>query len=458
MNKKMKKLLLIDDEENMIHMLSAYMKKRGYEVATASGGAEGVERVHDFVPDLILCDLQMPQMDGLAFLAHIKDQLNDIPVIMMSAYATVDTAVQAMKQGAYDFITKPFKMDEIVCILGKAEEFISLKKENIQLKNKVHELQGEVTFTSIIGKSKGICKIIDQAKKVAGYDTSVLITGESGTGKELIAKSIHSHSKRKDGPLVSVNCGSIPANLLESEFFGYIKGAFTGADKDHTGLFEAAEGGTLFLDEIGELSFELQVKLLRVLQEHEIRPVGAFKAKKVDVRLITATAKDLEQEVIAGNFRQDLFFRLNVMVLELPPLRERREDISLLCDYLLHRLNKKMNLRIETVSDEAMGLLMVQDWSGNVRELENSLERAMIFAEDNKIAAENLPQFFDSPRQGRRIDDLLGTSSLKKAQKILEERLIGRTLETTEGNKSRAARMLEISYPSLLAKIKEYGL
>jgi len=458
MGTRKKKLLLIDDEENMLHMLSAYMKKQGYEIAAASGGAEGVERVHDFIPDFILCDLQMPQMDGLAFLVSVKEQLGDVPVIMMSAYATVDTAVQAMKQGAYDFITKPFKMDEVICVLEKAEEFISLKNENIQLKNKVQELQGEVTFSSIIGKSKGICKIIEQAKKVAGYDTSVLITGESGTGKELIAKSIHSYSKRKDGPLISVNCGSVPANLLESEFFGYVKGAFTGADKNHIGLFEAAKGGTLFLDEIGELSFELQVKLLRALQEQEIRPVGAIKPRKVDVRVITATAKDLGEEVGAGNFRQDLFFRLNVVALELPPLRERREDIPVLCIHLLHRLNKKMNLRIETISAEAMDLLMAQDWSGNVRELENSLERAMIFAEDNKVAAENLPQFFESPRQGRRIDDLLGTSSLKKAQKILEERLIGRTLEATEGNKSRAAKMLEISYPSLLAKIKEYGL
>jgi two-component system response regulator AtoC len=292
----------------------------------------------------------------------------------------------------------------------------------------------------------------------AGYDTTVLITGESGTGKELVARGIHNHSKRKDGPLITVNCGSIPANLLESEFFGYMKGAFTGADKNHTGLFEAAEGGTLFLDEIGELSLELQVKLLRVLQEHEIRAVGAIKPRKVDVRVITATAKDLDQEVVSGNFRQDLFFRLNVMVLELPPLRERREDIPFLCSHFLDCLNKKMELKINSISAEAMSLLMAQGWSGNVRELENSLERAMIFAEGNRIEAENLPQFFESPKQNRRIDDLLGTSSLKKAQKILEKRLIGRSLETTNGNKSRAARMLEISYPSLLAKIKEYGL
>ena len=309
-----------------------------------------------------------------------------------------------------------------------------------------------------IGKSNAIRKIIDQAKKVAGYDTTILITGESGTGKELVARGIHSHSKRKEGPLITVNCGSVPANLLESEFFGYIKGAFTGADKNHVGLFEAAEGGTLFLDEIGELSLELQVKLLRVLQEREIRPVGAIKSRKVDVRVITATAKDLEQEVTAGNFRQDLFFRLNVMVLELPPLRERLEDIPFLCSHFLSRLNERMDLNINSISAGAMGLLMAQDWSGNVRELENSLERAMIFAEGGRIEEENLPQFFGSPKQNRRIDDLLGTVSLKKAQKILEERLIGRSLEAANGNKSQASRMLEISYPSLLAKIKEYGL
>ena len=386
------------------------------------------------------------------------DQLKDIPVIMMSAYATVDTAVQAMREGAYDFITKPFKMDEINCILQRAEEFITLKKENIQLKNRVQELQGEVSFASIIGRSRGIQKVIEQAKKVAGYDTSVLITGESGTGKELVAKSIHGYSKRKEGPLVSVNCGSIPHSLLESEFFGYVKGAFTGAEKDHAGLFEAAKGGTLFLDEIGELPFDLQVKLLRVLQEHEIRPVGALKSKMVDIRLITATAKNLEKEVAAGTFRQDLFFRLNVMVLELPPLRARREDIPLLCDHLLQRLNKKMNLVVETISSDAIALLMNQEWSGNVRELENSLERALIFAEGNKITVENLPRFIETPGGGRRIDDILGTGSLKKAQKILEKRFIGRALEATKGNKSKAARKLEISYPSLLGKIKEYGL
>ncbi len=454
----MRKLLLIDDEENMLHMLSAYLGKRGYDVVTALNGAEGLKLARTFVPDVILCDLKMPQMDGLTFLGRIREFHIDTPVIMMSAYATVDTAVEAMKQGAYDFVTKPFQTDEIVCILQKAEEYIRIKKENIQLKNRVQELQGSGTFSAIIGKSSGIVKIIDQAKKVARHDTTVLIIGESGTGKELIAKGIHSHSKRLDGPLISVNCGSVPANLLEAEFFGYVKGAFTGADKDHTGLFEAAEGGTLFLDEIGELPLELQVKLLRVLQEHEVRPVGAINPKQVDVRVITATAKDLQQEVVSGKFRQDLFFRLNVMVLELPPLRRRRDDIPFLCDHFLSLLNKKMNLGIKTISAEAMTLLMSQDWSGNVRELENSLERAMIFAEGSLIAAENLPQFFGSPKQNRRIDDLLGTSSLKKAQKILEKRMIGRSLETANGNKSRAARMLEISYPSLLTKIKEYGL
>jgi len=458
MKNRTKKLLLIDDEENMLHMLSAYLRKSGYEVVTALDGAKGINLVQSFVPDLILCDLKMPQMDGLTFLGSAGDLLDDIPVIMMSAYATVDTAVEAMKQGAYDFVTKPFKIDEIICILQKAEEYVSIKKENIQLRNRVYELQGNETFSSIIGRSDDIRKIISQAKKVAGYDTIVLVTGESGTGKELIARGIHSHSKRKEGPLITINCGSVPANLLESEFFGYVKGAFTGADKNHVGLFEAAEGGTLFLDEIGELSLELQVKLLRVLQEHEIRPVGAIKSRKVNVRVITATAKNLEKEILSGNFRQDLFFRLNVMVLNLPPLRERREDIPFLCSHFLDLLNKKMELKINGISAEAMSLLMAQDWLGNVRELENSLERAMIFAEGNRIEVENLPQFFESPKQNRRIDDLLGTGSLKKAQKILEERLIGRSLDAANGNKSRAARMLEISYPSLLSKIKEYGL
>jgi len=453
-----KKLLLIDDEENMLHMLSAYMKKRGYAVATALNGAEGVDLVRTFSPDLILCDLKMPQMDGMTFLGNVKEIVDDVPVIMMSAYATVDTAVEAMRHGAYDFVTKPFKTDEIYCVLQKAEEYISIKKENVQLKNRVQELQGGGTFSDIVGKSRGMRRIIDQAEKVAGYNTSVLITGESGTGKELIARGIHNHSKRAGGQLVSVNCGSVPPNLLESEFFGYVKGAFTGADKNHSGLFEVADGGTLFLDEIGELPLELQVKLLRVLQEHEIRPVGAQKTKKVDVRVLTATAKDLAREVETGNFRQDLFFRINVMELKIPPLRERKEDIPFLCSHFLHRLSKKMDLHIDNVSGEAMTLLMSHDWPGNVRELENCLERAMIFAEGDRIVAENLSQFFGARHHSRRIDDLLGTSSLKKAQKILEKRLIGRALEATKGNKSKAAKILEISYPSLLTKIKEHGL
>ncbi len=455
---KKKRLLLVDDEENMLHMLSTYLAKREYQVVTAINGTEGVRLVNDFSPDMILCDLKMPNMDGLEFLNRIKDKLEDVPVIMMSAYATVDIAVEAMKLGAYDFITKPFRPDEIACILEKAEKYIGVKKENIALKEKVQELQGGGTFSSIIGKSSGIRNIIEQARKVAAYDATVLITGESGTGKELLAKGIHSCSKRCDGPLVSVNCGSIPANLLESEFFGYLQGAFTGADKDQIGLFEAANGGTIFLDEIGELPLELQVKLLRVLQEQEIRPVGAQKTKKIDVRLLTATAKNLEEEVASGSFRQDLFYRLNVVVLEIPPLRQRKEDIPFLCSHFIDQFNLKMNLGIESVSAGGMAILMAQDWSGNVRELENSMERAMIFSEGTQVTKENLLPFFDAVKHSRRIDDFLGTQSLKKAQKILEKRMIGRAMQATEGNKSKAAKMLEISYPSLLTKIREYAI
>ena len=309
----------------------------------------------------------------------------------------------------------------------------------------------------MVGTSRVMRKMIETAKKVAGYDTTVLITGESGTGKELIARGIHQHSARRNGPLISINCGSIPENLLESEFFGYKKGAFTGADSDKKGLFETAGGGTLFLDEIGEIPPGLQVKFLRALQEREIWGVGYRQAKKIDVRVIAATARDLSEEVEKGNFRRDLFFRLNVVTIELPPLCIRKEDIPALCNHFLTRFSKKMNVEAKSLSPDALSLLMQQDWPGNVRELENVMERAVIFAEKNVVLPENLPERFGAHPKGRRLDDLLGTLSLKQGRKIMEKRLISRVLDITGGNKSRAAKLLEISYPSLLAKIKEHG-
>jgi two-component system response regulator AtoC len=451
-----KRLLVIDDEENMRHMLSVVISKAGYQVTMAENGEQALAIQQKAPFPIILCDLKMPKMDGLQFLKSLENYITQPIIIMMSAYATIDDAVEAMKSGAYDFITKPFKTTEVLLVLEKASEHLALCEENSRLKAKVKELQGRNGFEDIIAKSEIMCSLLQLAKKVARYDTTVLITGESGTGKELIAKGIHRNSDRSDNPFIAINCGSIPENLLESEFFGYVKGAFTGADKNHKGLFEEASGGTLFLDEIGELPLGLQVKLLRVLQEQEIRPVGSVKTREINTRIITATAKDMEQEVEDGKFREDLFYRLNVLTLKLPPLRDRKEDIPRLCSHFLNILNKKMHLAIEYVSTDAMGILLSREWKGNIRELKNCLERAAIVAESNQIQPVDLSSAQTKQSSNSTIVNMLGTFSLKQAKRIVEKQLISRALEASNGNKSMAARMLEISYPSLLAKIKEY--
>ncbi len=451
-----KRLLIIDDEENMRHMLSVVTSKAGYQVTMAENGEQALAIQKKAPFPFILCDLKMPKMDGLQFLKAIPEDGAKPIVIMMSAYATIDDAVDAMKTGAYDFITKPFKTAEILLALEKAGNHLELQEENTRLKARVKELQASGNFEDIVAHSQKMRSLLQLTEKVARYDTTVLITGESGTGKELIAQGIHQKSERNGKPFIAVNCGSIPENLLESEFFGYVKGAFTGADSDRKGLFEEAESGTLFLDEIGELPLGLQVKLLRVLQEEEIRPVGSVKTKATNVRVITATAKDMEKEVEEGRFREDLFYRLNVITLNLPPLRERKEDIPRLCTHFLAMLNTKMNLSIESISQEAMGVLLSREWKGNIRELKNCLERAAIVAEGREILPSDLSGARSVSSCDEKINEMLGTFSLKQAKKIIEKKLISRALETSNGNKSMAARLLEISYPSLLAKIKEY--
>jgi len=451
-----RRLLIIDDEENMRHMLSVVTSKAGYQVTMAENGEQALAIQKKAPFPFILCDLKMPKMDGLQFLYALEGEESQPLIIMMSAYATIDDAVEAMKSGAYDFITKPFKTAEILLALEKASGHLELQEENTRLKAQVKKLQRADDFEEIIAQSESMRSLLNLTKKVAQYDTTVLVTGESGTGKELIAKGIHQHSARKDKPFIAVNCGSIPENLLESEFFGYVKGAFTGADHDRKGLFEEADSGTIFLDEIGELPLGLQVKLLRVLQEKEIRPVGSVTSRKINARVITATARDMEKEVMEGRFREDLLYRLNVLTLHLPPLRERKEDIPHLCTHFLDMLNKKMDLNIKEVSSESMGILLGRDWKGNIRELKNCLERAAIITETDQISPCDLGASHGKSNSGSQINEILGTFSLKQAKKIIERKLIKRALEASNGNKSMAARMLEISYPSLLSKIKEY--
>ena len=456
MEHNVQSLLIVDDEENMRHMLRMLLGRHGYVLSEAKDGEDALALLDKQSFRYVLCDVRMPQMDGLDFLKEARKLQPHVTFIMMSAYGTIDDAVQAMKLGAYDYIAKPFKEDEILLVLQKAEERNLLIDENQKLKSKFKQTGEANNFAGMVGKSAPMQSVFELARKVSQYNTTVLVTGESGTGKELIARGLHDVSNRKNARFIAVNCGSIPENLLESELFGYEKGAFTGADRAKAGLFEEAESGTLFLDEVGEMPFPMQVKLLRVLQENEIRRLGATFSKPIDVRIVAATARNLWSMVERGEFREDLFYRLNVINIQLPALRERRDDLGELCHFFLKKFNLQFGKSVQAISSKAMEFIVKYDWPGNVRELENVIERGVILAEKDTILPENLPDSFGAASQNRRINDYLGTYSLKKAKIIMEEKMISRAMEASSGNKSRAARMLEISYPALLSKLKQY--
>ncbi len=448
-------ILIIDDEENLRHMLSVMLSRQGYQADTAANGAEGLACARGKVYDFILCDIRMPEMDGKTFLARVLADHPTTPVIMMSAYGTVDTAVECMKMGAYDFISKPFKKDEIVMVLKKAEERERLKSENSRLREVVAGRNG---FSGIISRNPAMEQIFSQIRKVADLKTTILVLGESGTGKELVAKAIHHNSRRSAKPFVAVNCGAIPENLLESELFGHVRGAFTDASCDKPGLFEQADGGTLFLDEIGEMPPLLQVKLLRVLQEEEIRRVGAAKSLKVNVRVVSATSRDLEADLRCGRFREDLFFRLNVFTILLPPLRERIEDIPLLVEHFLTAHAADMERTQVRIAPEAMRRLMGYAWPGNIRELENVIERGMILSEGGVINETCLPQAICSGAGQGVLPESDEDLSIKRAEDAIERELIRKALHKTDGNRTQAAKILEISHRSLLYKLKEFGI
>jgi two-component system response regulator AtoC len=455
MNDSRSQILIIDDEENLRHMLSAMLSRQGYQADTAENGAEGLRRLREKVYDFILCDIRMPEMDGKGFLVRALEEHVTSPVIMMSAYGSVDTAVECMKMGAYDFISKPFKKDEIVMVLKKAEERERLKSENSRLRA---EVSGRNEFCGILSRSPAMQEIFGQIRRVADLKTTVLILGESGTGKELVARAIHTSGIRASKPFVAVNCGAIPENLLESELFGHVRGAFTDASADKSGLFEQADGGTLLLDEIGEMPLSLQVKLLRVLQEEEIRRVGAAQSKKVNVRVVSATSRNLQADVHSGRFREDLFFRLNVFCITLPPLRERAEDIPQLVGCFAGRYAAGGENPPVRSSPEAMRLLMGYAWPGNIRELENVIERGVILCDGGIITAECLPPALrQATERGEPVspDENL---SIKKAEDAIERDLIRKALIKTGGNRTQAARILEISHRSLLYKLKEFGI
>ncbi|HDZ91473.1 MAG: sigma-54-dependent Fis family transcriptional regulator [Deltaproteobacteria bacterium] len=442
---KMPRILVVDDEEAMRESLNDWLKEDGYEVGLAAGGQEAIDMVRDDPWEIILLDLKMPGMDGLETLKHLKEVRPEAEILMMTAYATVDTAVQAMKEGAFDYLVKPFDPDEIEILIKKIVKHKELVLENILLRK---QLEKRDQFDEIIGKSDAMQRIFEMIRKVAPTDSTVLITGESGTGKELIAQAIHGNSGRCYMPLITVNCGALPESLLESELFGYEKGAFTGAEHTRRGRFEMAHGGTLFLDEIGDISLKTQVDLLRVLQQKELTRLGSEESIKVDVRILAATNRDLERAIAENRFRKDLFYRLNVISIHVPPLRERKEDIPLLARASVRKCCLELNRDEVRIAPSAMKLLVEYDWPGNVRELENVIERALVIGGEREIVAADLPF------KGRESM----VEKLPKSLRAMEKIHIKRVLEDADWNISRAARDLGIDRQTLYNKIERYGI
>ncbi len=445
-------ILIVDDDQSLREFLEIFLAKDGFRVVTAEDGEEALKILDDLPVDLILADIRMPKVDGLKFLKTLRQKGLDLPVIMITAYASLDSAVEAKREGAFDYVSKPFRLEELRQLVQKALER-HFQKESLQTSN---------CFMGIIGCSPAMNRIFELLPRVAQAPSNVLITGESGTGKELVARAIHKLSPRKDHPFVVVNCGGIPANLLESELFGYVKGAFTGATKDKPGLFAQAHKGTIFLDEVGELPPELQVKLLRVVQEKTIMPLGSTTELEVDVRIISATNRDLEAEVLAGRFREDLYYRLNVISIVLPPLRERKEDIPLLVNHFLQKYAQKMGKEIEGISEYALKALMDYDFPGNVRELENIIERSVALESGPLILPESLTLCHQRAKKGEKEEFQVSLPEegldLEQFLAQIEITLLKQALERTRGNKTEAAKLLNLNFRSFRYRLAKYGL
>ncbi len=453
------RLLIIDDERPFADMLDTMLTAAGYTTSVVNDAAQGLDHLADHGAELVLCDIKMPRMNGLEFLDAMTERGLASTVIMMSAFGTIDLAIETLKRGAYDYISKPFKRDEVLLTLKKAEERQQLRARVAELEDRVSRLQAiESGDRPLLGKSEPMLALKQIMAKVAAFSTTVLIVGESGTGKELVARAIHRAGPRAGRAFVAVNCGAIPETLLESELFGHVRGAFTDARSDKPGLFLEADGGTLLLDEVGELPPPLQVGLLRVLQEGEIRPVGASRSVSVDVRVVAATHRDLTEMVANGTFREDLYYRLNVLPVRVPPLRERPGDIKLLAEHILTRIAGSMGLPISTLHPHALKVLMGYPWPGNVRELENVLERAVVLADSQALTADDLPAQLSHARDPVQAVLASGDLSVKKATAFIERELIIRALDETAGNRTHAAKLLELSHRALLYKIKDYGL
>ncbi|MDI9570039.1 MAG: sigma-54 dependent transcriptional regulator [Pseudomonadota bacterium] len=453
----MARILVVDDDLGMRDLLEIMLTQEGYEVACCGKPDKALQRVGKERFDLVITDLRMPKMDGIEFLKQVKEIEPETQVILITAFASGDTALSAMKEGAYDYIEKNFDIDELKRIVHEALEMKGVKRQEAQF---IKGLADDVPFSGMIGNSREMLKLYSTIKKVSATPTNVLILGESGTGKELVAKAIHEHSPRKDMPFVVINCGGIPENLLESEFFGYMKGSFTGAFTDKAGLFESANNGTIFLDEIGELPSLLQVKLLRVVQEKTFRRIGGTLDIKVNVRIISATNQNLEEKVKGGSFREDLYYRLNVIPIRLPPLRERREDIPVLTRYFIEKYSREFAKDIKTISSYALELLMDYPFPGNVRELENIIERSVALESTNIILPENLFIDREQVKNDRPPPDDIPDAGIQLNEELarIERRLIEMALNKTKGSKTRAAELLHVTFDSLRYRIEKLGI
>jgi len=451
-------ILVIEDKESMRAMLKQTLEGEGYQVITAQDGAEGIKRLADERIGLVLTDLKLPKKDGFDVLRAAKQENPILPVIVMTAYGTIETAVKAVKEGAYDFLTKPFDTEHLLVLILRALDRTRVAAENILLRS---EFADKLGAPKIIGKSRPLQEITANIQKAAPTNATVLIHGESGTGKELFARAIHFLSNRKDGPFIAINSAAIPRELLESELFGYERGAFTGAEAKKLGKLELANKGTVFLDEIGDMDLALQAKILRVIQEQVIERVGGDKPIKIDVRIVAATNKDIEKAVQAKQFREDLFYRLNVFPITIPPLRERRDDIPPLAQHFLNKYSAEVRKGPITISDEAMDILMKSPWKGNIRELENVIERAVIYAEGGVVRSQDLgiseASIINALAEHVPMDGPLQEIAAA-ATRIAESRRIRQVLKQTSGNKTRAAEILQVSYKTLLTKIKDYQL
>ena len=451
----METILVIEDKESMAEMLKNTLESEGYKVITVGDGKEGLRHIKESRIDLVITDLKIPGKDGIEILKAAKEENQLIPVIVMTAFGSIETAVTAMKEGAFDFITKPFDVDHLLVLIKRALETQRLLTENLLLRE---EFASKLGFPRIIGKSIKIADVAQMVQKVAPTKTTVLLVGESGTGKEIFARAIHNLSNRRHYPFVPINCAAIPRELLESELFGHEKGSFTGAEAKKLGKFELADKGTIFLDEIGDMDLTLQSKLLRAIEEGEIERVGAVKSVNVDVRIVAASNKDLEKAVEDKKFREDLFYRLNVFPIKIPPLRERKEDIPLLAEYFINKYCLEIKTPLKNISKEALDILTDYNWKGNVRELENTIERAIILCDGDTIAPEHIIlSHRTTPDSGVSTEGSLEDVA-KRALRIAETQCILKVLRETRGNKSRAAEILRVSYKTLLTKIKEYGI